>query len=84
MKCRYCHKNTDNIFLDLGYAPPSNAYLNHSELQIPEVFFPLRLYVCESCWLVQTEAYSKVNELFSKDYAYFSSTSKALQMLQNS
>ena len=77
MKCRYCLECTSNVFLDLGYAPPSNAYLKQSELQIPEIFFPLRLYVCESCWLVQTEAYSKVDELFSRDYAYFSSTSKS-------
>ena len=77
MKCRFCKELTEDIFLDLGYAPPSNAYLNKNELNVPEVFFPLKLHVCQNCWLVQTEAYSKVDELFSKDYAYFSSTSSS-------
>jgi len=65
-----------NVFLDLGYAPPSNAYLQATQLRAPEVTFPLKVYVCHSCWLVQTEDYAEASELFSSDYAYFSSTSK--------
>jgi SAM-dependent methyltransferase len=77
MKCRHCKKNLQHVFLDLGFAPPSNDYLNKEDLSAPEKTFPLRLYVCDGCWLVQTEDYSQANELFSKDYAYFSSTSKS-------
>ncbi len=77
MKCRHCKNKLQHLFLDLGFAPPSNDYLNKEDLSAPEKTFPLKLYVCEVCWLVQTEDYSRANELFSKDYAYFSSTSKS-------
>lgn len=75
MNCRHCHAPLEHVFLDLGFAPPSNAYLTASELQAPEQYFPLKLFVCDTCWLVQTEDYSRSDELFTKDYAYFSSTS---------
>jgi SAM-dependent methyltransferase len=67
----------ENIFLDLGYAPPSNAYLSKEALRAPETTFPMKLYVCDQCWLVQTEDYADADELFSGDYAYFSSTSQS-------
>lgn len=61
--------------LDLGASPPSNAYLTKVTMRRPEKYFPLRVYVCESCWLVQAEAYSRAAELFNEEYAYFSSFS---------
>jgi SAM-dependent methyltransferase len=64
------------VFLDLGCAPPSNAYLSTADLAAPETFFPLKLFVCAHCWLVQTEDYARADELFRPDYAYFSSTSE--------
>jgi len=76
MKCRHCHTELEHVFLDLGYAPPSNAYLSKEALRAPETTFPLKLYVCGQCWLVQTEDYTEADELFSGDYAYFSSTSQ--------
>jgi hypothetical protein len=75
MNCRHCHKRLDQLFLDLGCAPPSNAYLTEADMRSPELFFPLRLFVCDECWLVQTEDYARPDELFKPDYAYFSSTS---------
>jgi len=75
MKCRHCETSLQNGFLDLGFAPPSNAYLNLEDLAKPEKYYPLRLLVCDACWLVQTEDYAQADELFSADYAYFSSTS---------
>jgi hypothetical protein len=63
-------------FLDLGFAPPSNAYLTAEDLHRPEKYFPLRVKVCGSCWLVQTEDYAQADELFDDGYAYFSSTSR--------
>jgi SAM-dependent methyltransferase len=77
MNCRHCHTPLNHVFLDLGFAPPSNAYLSAADLQVPELYFPLRLLVCESCWLVQTEDYARADELFRNDYAYFSSTSSS-------
>ena len=75
MKCRHCSAPLTNTFLDLGFAPPSNAYLTKEELNFPEKYYPLKVKVCHKCWLVQTEDYAKAEELFSPDYAYFSSTS---------
>ncbi len=61
--------------LDLGSAPPSNAYLTREALRAPEKWFPLRVLVCESCWLVQTEDIARAEELFDAEYSYFSSYS---------
>jgi len=77
MKCRHCSNPLENVFLDLGFAPPSNAYLTENDLSTPEVYFPLKLLVCDNCWLVQTEDYTNADELFNEDYAYFSSISKS-------
>jgi SAM-dependent methyltransferase len=60
----------------MGFAPPSNAYLKAEDLTAPELYFPLKLYVCQNCWLVQTEDYAGAEELFRRDYAYFSSVSQ--------
>jgi SAM-dependent methyltransferase len=65
----------EHTFLDLGFAPPSNAYLGVADLTRPEKYYPLKIKVCAACWLVQTEDYAQAEELFSSDYAYFSSTS---------
>ena len=75
MKCRHCETPLQHGFLDLGFARPSNAYLTIADLALPEKYYPLRLLVCDACWLVQTEDYAQADELFSADYAYFSSTS---------
>jgi SAM-dependent methyltransferase len=75
MNCRHCRNPLRHVFLDLGFAPPSNAYLTAGALNVPESYFPLKLLVCQQCWLVQTADYAKADELFSHDYAYFSSTS---------
>ena len=75
MKCRHCDSPLEHIFIDLGFAPPSNAYLSCEDLTKPEKYYPLKIKVCDQCWLVQTEDYTQADELFSSDYAYFSSTS---------
>jgi SAM-dependent methyltransferase len=64
-------------FLDLGAMPPSNAFLSEKDLEKPEPKYPLRLLVCTSCWLVQTEDFVGRDQLFASDYAYFSSTSSS-------
>ncbi|MEC4684618.1 MAG: class I SAM-dependent methyltransferase [Nitrospirota bacterium] len=76
MNCRHCRTPLEHVFLDLGFAPPSNAYRKEEDLTKPELYFPLKLYVCDHCWLVQTEDYVHADELFSSDYAYFSSVSQ--------
>lgn len=75
MNCRHCSAPLQHTFLDLGFAPPSNAYRSAADRAAPELTFPLCVMVCERCWLVQTEDYSRADELFTEDYAYFSSAS---------
>ncbi len=75
MKCRHCGTPLRHTFLDLGASPPSNAYLSAEGLKAPETWFPLRLMVCDACWLVQTEDHAGREALFTEEYAYFSSTS---------
>ena len=77
MNCRYCKSFLKHTFLDLGFAPPSNTYLSKENLNHPEVYFPLKIKVCDQCWLVQTEDYVQADKLFSSQYAYFSSTSSS-------
>lgn len=77
MKCRHCAAEVTLPFVDLGTAPPSNAYLDAAALDTPETWYPLKVMVCEHCWLVQTRDYAYFGELFSKDYAYFSSFSSS-------
>jgi SAM-dependent methyltransferase len=75
MKCRHCSSELRLQFIDLGAAPPSNAYLTHEQLNQPEKWYPLRVFTCTECWLVQTADYAHHAELFSSEYAYFSSYS---------
>ncbi len=77
MNCRHCQTPLEHVFLDLGFAPPSNAYLSKEDLRSPEVTYPLKLYVCDQCWLVQTEDYADAGDLFDAEYAYFSSVSSS-------
>lgn len=75
MNCRHCQQPLTLPFIDLGAMPPSNAYLASMEQCAQEKSYPLKVWVCTHCWLAQTEDYSKAEELFTADYAYFSSTS---------
>lgn len=75
MNCRFCKTKLDNIFVDLASSPASNSYLTKEQLDEPEVFYPLKIYVCEKCKLVQIDEYKKSDDIFDKDYAYFSSYS---------
>ena len=77
MKCRHCAGLLALPFLDLGSAPPSNAYLSSEGLNAPEIWYPLRVLVCTGCWLVQTQDHAGREALFSDDYAYFSSFSSS-------
>ena len=75
MNCRFCNNKVSKHILDLGKSPPSNAYLKDKSLFKKEKIFPLKLFLCEICFLVQTEDHNLPNELFTDDYAYFSTTS---------
>lgn len=77
MNCRGCATQLSLTLIDLGTAPPSNAYLAAEQLHQAEQWVPLRVMVCQHCWLVQTEDYRAADSLFDADYAYFSSYSSS-------
>ncbi len=77
MKCRFCAAPLHYVFLDLGTAPPSNAFLRAGDLDAAEAWFPLKLHVCGQCHLVQVDEVQRHDALFSGDYVYFSSYSRS-------
>ena len=74
MDCRFCNTHIRHLFVSLGHSPLSNSYLKKDELNKMEPFYPLEVYVCEKCFLVQLEEFESPRNIFS-DYAYFSSYS---------
>jgi len=72
--CRFCRGNLTRTFVDLGTSPLCESYPSAADLNRGEVYYPLHVYVCESCFLVQLEEYESAENIFS-DYAYFSSYS---------
>jgi SAM-dependent methyltransferase len=80
MKCRHCQTPLDDrrdVFVDLGAAPPSNAFLRAEDLSCPELHFPLKVMTCPECKLVQVDELQRHDALFSNDYVYFSSFSSS-------
>ena len=75
LTCRHCKKTLSEEIIDLGNQPPSNAYRNKDQILNCEITYPLKVYICTKCWLVQLPEHAKAEELFTPDYAYFSSTS---------
>ena len=71
--CNFCKAPLTHIFCDLGHQPPSNAFLNKNQLEMPEIYYPLKVYVCNKCWLVQLPKCT--GNLFTDDYPYYSSQS---------
>jgi 2-polyprenyl-3-methyl-5-hydroxy-6-metoxy-1,4-benzoquinol methylase len=75
MNCRGCATPLALPLIDLGTSPPSNAYVRVDQLEQSEQWVPLKVAVCQQCWLVQTEDYTSADSLFDAEYAYFSSFS---------
>lgn len=75
-RCRLCSAPLQRTFLDLGAQPLCESYLDEAGLHAPEVFYPLRTYVCERCLLVQAEDFATPDQIF-REYAYFSSYSRS-------
>jgi len=84
IRCRACGNDLRMPFLSLGNSPLSNAYLLEEDLHRMEPFYPLDVYVCEKCYLVQLEEFETPQKIFSSEYAYFSSYSESwLQHCKN-
>ncbi|MBL7772681.1 MAG: methyltransferase domain-containing protein [Chitinophagaceae bacterium] len=75
MNCRFCKATLELEFIDLINSPASNSYLSNQQLNEPEIFYPLKVFVCESCFLVQIDEYKRFDSIFDNNYAYFSSFS---------
>ncbi|MFZ1530375.1 MAG: class I SAM-dependent methyltransferase [Ferruginibacter sp.] len=75
MKCRFCKTVLSDVFIDLGNSPASNSFLTKEQLNEPETFYPLKVYSCPSCFLVQVDEYKKSDAIFDSGYVYFSSFS---------
>ena len=73
--CRFCGAELEHTFCDLGMSPLSNAFLTAEQLQEMEPFYPLHVYVCGRCFLVQLQEFESPQHIFAEDYAYFSSYS---------
>lgn len=75
MNCRHCNNTLTHVFCDLQTCPPSNAMVKPEMLNHPETYFPLKVFVCEKCWLVQVDELEKADAIFNEEYTYFSSFS---------
>jgi hypothetical protein len=75
MHCRFCNAKLEKVFIDLVNSPASNSFLTREQLNEPETFFPLKVFVCDKCRLVQVDEYQKSDAIFNSEYVYFSSYS---------
>jgi hypothetical protein len=75
MQCRFCKAELKHVFIDLGHSPASNSFLSKEQLNEPETFFPLKVFTCDKCYLVQVDEYKKSDAIFNNQYVYFSSYS---------
>lgn len=77
MQCRFCKTELTNVFIDLINSPASNSFLSKEQLNEPEMFYPLKVYTCHKCFLVQIDEYKQSDDIFNSEYVYFSSYSKS-------
>ncbi len=75
MNCRFCNTPLTDVFIDLINCPASNSFLTEEELNEPETYFPLKVFTCTHCFLVQVDEYKKSDSIFNNEYVYFSSYS---------
>ncbi len=75
MQCRFCKTELHHVFVDLVNSPASNSFLAEEELNKPETFYPLKVFTCHNCFLVQIDEYKQSDDIFNNQYVYFSSYS---------
>jgi len=76
LECRFCKNKLEHVFVDLGMAPPSNSFITKDKLLEKEIYYPLKVFICDKCFLVQIDELKEHKDIFNKDYIYFSSFSK--------
>lgn len=75
--CRFCGAHISKLFVDLGMSPLCQTQINPDQLNCGESFYPLRVFVCGECFLVQLDEYVNPETIFANDYPYFSSYSNS-------
>jgi len=75
MNCRHCKTKLKHVFVDLHHSPIANAMLDAKQLNDPECHYPLKIFVCNNCFLVQVDEFEKADKIFNEEYTYFSSFS---------
>ena len=75
MVCRFCKNEIAHVFIDLLNAPASNSFLTNEQFNEPETYYPLKVFTCNNCFLVQVDEYKKSDDIFNNEYVYFSSFS---------
>lgn len=75
MNCRFCKSELTDVFIDLINSPASNSFLTEEQLNEPEVYYPLKVFTCSHCFLVQVDEYKKSDDIFNNEYVYYSSYS---------
>lgn len=84
IKCRFCDSSLNRTFVDLGMSPIANAYIKKEDENKMELFYPLKVYICDKCFLVQIPTSVSREIIFNDKYAYFSSYSDSwLQHAKN-
>src|SRR4051812_39498548 len=76
-KCRFCATPLAHTFVDLGTSPLCNRQVTAATFNHAEAVYPLHVYVCDRCWLVQLPSYVAASEIFDDQYTYFSSFSES-------
>lgn len=76
MICRCCGSTTNYVFLKLSSSPVANSFRSSCELELPEHYYPLNVYICQNCFLVQVPVCKDADQIFDSEYIYFSSISK--------
>jgi len=77
MQCRFCKESLSHVILDLGNAPPSHAFLSNDQLNDPETFYPLKVFLCLKCFLVQVQDSLHAENIYQQEYIYYSSFSSS-------
>lgn len=77
MNCRHCNAELNHVFVDLINCPPSNDMLKPDQLNDPETYYPLKIFTCQQCYLVQVDEMKKADAIFNSEYTYFSSFSSS-------
>jgi len=75
MNCRFCKSELSHVFIDLHSSPAANSLITKEQLDEPEASYPLKVFTCSSCFLVQIDEYKKHDTIFDDHYVYFSSYS---------